>query len=1093
MWRSCRGNWVPAEGTLPSTRTPPRVSTDAAGEAGRLVLLPRDPRRFAKFLGLTPDGAGMVEFFRSVADRERVAVPRGDFSRLELPRETRVFVQLSTTQWRVGRVVGSLRHSNGSFEYDVKFPNDQRADIPEARLHVRCLDTFADPAGILAAGCAETQFFADRRRRALGRLRALRAATRGLTGLASSAVEVVPHQAAAAQRVLQDAVQRYLLADEVGLGKTIEAGVVIRQTLIDDPTRTVLVLVPGTLVEQWCEELGRRFGISDFASAVRVAAHQDLHDIQTALPAPDLLVVDEAHNVVSAAGEPDEGPGARRLRDLARQSDKVLLLSATPPVGDEDRLLGLLNLLDPASHPLSDRVGFRRKITERQAIGRILLPLHKRSPPVVLRAQAQQASRMFPDDPAVQSEVERILAAGADREALDAAVEALRDHVIRTYRLHDRLIRTRRTDASLWFRPRGPEWPRLDHVRLEFAGEADSLGVGTLLEGWRIGAMANADDDARTRLAARYAELVSATWCGPRALLQAVARAAPTFADEAEHLAALADWARRAIAGSAREDAVVTALQDLRRAVASQVSGKKPKLVCFASDAGEALCLFEHLRRRLGAFEVASVLHSASAASAAAAVEAFRSDQQAWVLVADRAGEEGLNLQFAHGMVHADLPFSAGRVEQRIGRLDRFGRRAGVILHRVVLPDDDEEAPWRGWFDLLANGFKVFSRSISDVQFRLEALDATVADLLFSDGPLALSEFAAKVEAELAAERTKLDEQHALDNMALLADDASPLVDALEASEEDEQAIADDLRPWLVDVLRLRQQPARADAGDTVRLFWGRDTLLPDIPWRGALEPALDRPCTWSRMRAQSAVAPPASLLRPGAPLFEALERIARWDDRGIAYATWRIEPGWEGFALAFRLVWVVEPRIPTSAPVWARDAAADSLRRRADALLPVLTIEQFLDDSGAPVSDVRLLGVLARDYRDGSGAHGQLGARDINLGSRPNAMAQAIDPALFGDVVARVRTAGEVRLRADDAFAARQADALERHRREMFRARRSLDRRRELHRAERGRDLPGAARELEALDLIEAAVRDPAVRLDEMGLLVVSGQAPTT
>ncbi len=1069
------------------------MSADAVGDAGRLVVLPQHPLRFAKLLGFGPDGFGVLEFFRSVADRERVTVPRGDFTRLELPRETRVFVQLSATQWRVGRVIGSLRHSDGSFEYDVKFPNDQRVDIPETRLHVRCLDTFADPAGILAAGCAETQFFADRRRKALGRLRALRAAARGLTALTSSAVEVVPHQTAAAQRVLQDAVQRYLLADEVGLGKTIEAGVVIRQILIDDPERAVLVLVPGPLVEQWREELGRRFGISDFAGAVHVTAHEDLQDISIVLPKADLLVVDEAHNIVPAAGVLEPGLGARRLHELARRSDKVLLLSATPPVGDEDRLLGLLNLLDPASHPIADREGFRRKITERQAIGRMLLPLHRRSPPVVLRAQAQQAARMFPDDPAVQSEVARILAAGTDREALDASVEALRDHVIRTYRLHDRLIRTRRTDASLWFRPRGPEWPRLDHVRLEFAGEADSQGVGTLLEGWRIAAMSNADDDTRPALATRYSELVSAAWCGPRVLLRAVGRAAPTFADEAEHLAALAEWARQAMAGSAREDAVVTALQDLRRAVASQSAGKKPKLVCFASDPDEALQLCQHLRRRLGTFEVASVLHSASATNAAAAVEAFRSDAQAWVLVADRSGEEGLNLQFAHGMVHADLPFSAGRIEQRIGRLDRFGRRAGAILHRVVLPDDDEEAPWRGWFDLLANGFKVFSRSISDVQFRLEALDATVAGLLLSDGPLAVGEFAAEVEAELTQERTKLDEQHALDNMALLADDASPLVDAIEASEEDEQAIADDLRPWLVDVLRLRLQPSRADANDTVRLFWGRETLLPDIPWRAALEPTLDRQCTWSRMRAQSAVTPPASLLRPGAPLFEALERIARWDDRGIAYATWRVEPGWEGFALAFRLVWVVEPRIPAVAPVWARDAAANSLRRRAEGLLPVLTIEQFLDDSGMPVDDARLLGVLARDYRDASDVRWSGSARDINLGSRPNAMAQAIDPALFGDVVTRVRASGEARLRADDAFAARQADALERHRREAFRARRSLERRRELHRAERGRDLPGAAQELEALDLIEAAVRDPAVRLDEMGLLVVSGQAPTT
>ena len=1063
-------------------RAPPQAIDHTYQKLDLLVVLPRHPRRFAKLRALEADG-GLVEFFRSVADRQQVKVALNEFSHLELPVETRVFVALSEYLWRVGRVQASLRRADGSFEYEVRFPNGQQVDLPESRLYVRCLDAFADPAEILAAGCAETQFFADRRRRALRRMRALRSASQGLTGLVSASIEIVPHQAAAARRVLQDSVQRYLLADEVGLGKTIEAGIVIRQTLIDDPSRKVLVLAPSALVEQWRAELDRRFGASDFPGAVRVCGHDEVEHLEAELGL-DLLVVDEAHNVVQPAGAAQESTQANRLTRLARRADRVLLLSATPAFGDEDRLLGLLNLLDPASHPLDDRVAFRRKVEERQAIGRILLPLLPGRPTVVLRSQAQQASRAFPDDPVVQAEAARILAAGTERAELDAAVDSLRDHIIRTYRLHDRLIRTRRTDASLWFRPRGPEWPHLDHVRLEFSEEAQSGGIGALLEGWRLDALSAAGGDART-LTVRFAELVEATWRGPGPLLASIGKMIPLFPDEGDHLDALSTWARDPAVAERRVAAVATALLDLRRVAAGKWAGSPPKLVCFASDADEAERIAEDLRRRFGPFDVAAVLRAASAANAAAAVETFRSDRQAWVLVCDSSGEEGLNLQFAHGIVHTDSSLSASRIEQRIGRLDRFGRKAGVVLHRVLLPDDDEDAPWRAWFDLLANGFRLFSRSISDVQFRLEAIDERVAALLFAEGAAAVADQASEIDAELAAERTKLDEQHALDSLALLGDDAASLVDTIEVSEEDEQAVADDLRPWITDVLRLRQQPSRPEAADAVRFFWERATLLPKIPWRAAFEPALDRPSTWGRTRAQASGGPRLCLLRPGSPLFDVLERVARWDDRGIAYATWRVEPGWQEVFRGFRLVWVVEPSVQTSGPIWLRDAA-EALRRRAEALLPAATYEQFLDETGEPVADPHLLETLGRDYRDSSG-----NGRDINLGSRPQEMAQALDAGLLREVLDRVCAAGKALLRSDGAFATRGEQALARYRREALRARRSLERRNTLHRAEFGADLPGLKEELHALDALGAAVGEPVVRLDEIGFFVVAGEPP--
>ncbi|RST52631.1 SNF2-related protein [Variovorax sp. MHTC-1] len=85
-----------------------------------------------------------------------------------------------------------------------------------------------------------------------------------ITSLPSSGIELVSHQVSVVRRVLSDPVKRYLLADEVGMGRTIEAGFVIRQCLLDEPHARVVVLAPATLVEQWegePEELLRESGV----------------------------------------------------------------------------------------------------------------------------------------------------------------------------------------------------------------------------------------------------------------------------------------------------------------------------------------------------------------------------------------------------------------------------------------------------------------------------------------------------------------------------------------------------------------------------------------------------------------------------------------------------------------------------------------------------------------------------------------------------------------------------------------------------------------------------------------------------------------
>lgn len=322
-----------------------------------------------------PDGSGVgrlesisaqdaiVTLFHSFVEKEELRLPVTCLVRAFLNPGTRVYLISEDGAPRIGRVVNYDISENGYVNYEVQFPNRRNEYFPENDLRVRCWRARGDPAEILAAGIGEAQFLHDRRMAATGQLIEARASAQGLTGLLSSGIEFVPHQVSAVRRVLSDPHLRYLLADEVGLGKTIEAGVIIRQILIDSPERYVVVLVPRALVSQWRNELREKFYVDDFLGTAEVFAHDEFDELERI---PDLLVIDEAHHLV---GDELESAIRVRLTELAHQAPRLLLLSATPALANPEKFLSLLNLLDPNAYRIDELEAFKSKLDQRQEFG----------------------------------------------------------------------------------------------------------------------------------------------------------------------------------------------------------------------------------------------------------------------------------------------------------------------------------------------------------------------------------------------------------------------------------------------------------------------------------------------------------------------------------------------------------------------------------------------------------------------------------------------------------------------------------------------------------------------------------------------------
>lgn len=1046
---------------------------------GMLVLLPHG-RGVAK-LEAVEAGTCSVAVFRSIIRSEVVQFPVAALSRAYLSPQTRVYVR-DDERFRVGRVTDFLIGENGLVEYEVRFPNGKRADFSELSLFIRPWSAPDDPAEVLACGGAESQFLHDRRLAAVLPLVNLRGAAQGMTALISAGIELAAHQVAAVRRVLTDPVQRYLLADEVGLGKTIEAGLIVRQHLIDNPETLVTVAVPTHLCTQWRHELSTKLRLDQFGNTVEVIAHADLDRVRRV---PEILVVDEAHHLVGVEAG-DLAPSAARLRVLANETPVLLLLSATPALGDDARFLALLNLLDPTTHPLEDVEGFRRKLEGRREIGRLLLGLDPEAPRLVLRQRCAEMERLFSDDSTIRELAPKLVA--ATREAPDevpALCAALKSHIADSYRIHQRLIRSRRADAEGWaFTPRG-SWndaePTFAHVRIEADASAWVDPLVPVVEEWRFAAVEAAAGDERmlNEAARRYAELLNAIAQGGRALTDWIVSDGerPAFLDEPSILSRLALLA----AEGGTDNDYATACESTRRLLRSLTAdGKFPKIVAFSSSTTGAIAFHTALMDTLGDCEVL-LLTGDGATADEATIDAFASPTASAVLICDRNGEEGLNLTCADAIIHLDLPMAAARIEQRIGRLDRFGRRVGVVRHRIMLPVDEDDSPWTGWADFLREGLALFHRSISDVQFLLEGFELRLFRVLLEQGPSGVQALSAEVRDAMSEERRSQDEQYALDRIALAEEPVETFIQTLESAEEDESALQDGVDRWLLGALLMKKHPVAWPAQDPFKLRATKETLVPRLPWLEAFNLEQAPALTWRRRIASAH--PEAMLLRPGTPLLDLVERFTRWDDRGTAFVTWRTAEDWaHDLWIGFRLCFVLEPDVPIS-DMFAPSRAELAALRRAQRYLPPRTQIVHVDIDGVVVQDPALLSILTRPYRRADEGAGS--TVDLNLASRPHMLASVIDPASFGNLCRSVRDRCRGALLAEKSLGDTVAAA------ERLAAAEVERRRIRLRQRYSAGDLAAQA-DIQAIESILPAIGNPAVRLDSMGCFIVSAEPPS-
>jgi ATP-dependent helicase HepA len=489
----------------------------------------------------------------------------------------------------------------------------------------------------------------------------------GLTGCRTS---LIPHQLYIAHEVANRYAPRVLLADEVGLGKTIEAGLILHHQLLTEHAKRILIVVPESLVHQWLVEMLRRFNLHfSIFDEVRYATLKQSDDqenpfhseqlilcgldflkqspqhLQAALAGDwDLLVVDEAHHLQWS--EREVSPEYSIIEQLAARTKGVILLTATPEQLGKASHFARLRLLDP------DRfTNFDHFIEEELSYQ----PLAK-------------AVEALLNGEALDGAIHQMMASIIQEEDTQRLLTCLRNTPINS----EENNKTRKTLIALLLDRHGTGRILFRNTRATIKGFPARKLIAAPLT------IPQLYRDCLTVFEAADVQEPQLLLC-PEQLYQVNATS------EDPH------WTQI----DPRIDWLNHCLKQL----------KPEKVLVITANMQTALDIAQTLKVRTGLHVPVFHEHMNLVARDRAAAFFANQDEGSQVLVCSEIGSEGRNFQFAHHLILFDLPLNPDLLEQRIGRLDRIGQTETIQIH-VPYIEHTAQAVIFHWYHQGLNAFK---------------------------------------------------------------------------------------------------------------------------------------------------------------------------------------------------------------------------------------------------------------------------------------------------------------------------------------------------------------------------------------------------
>ncbi len=735
----------------------------------------------------------------------------------------------------------------------------------------------------------------------------------------TSVVEPLPHQITAVyEAMLSRQPLRFLLADDPGAGKTIMAGLLIKELMARGDLERCLVVCPGSLAEQWQDELYRRFHLpfdiltNDKLEAARtgnwfletplVIARLDKlsrdEDVQAKLSAPDcgwdLVVCDEAHKLSATffGGEIKYTKRYRLGQLLSGLTRHFLLMTATPHNGKEEDFQLFMALLDGDRFEGRFRDGvhvtdvsdlMRRMVKERllKFDGKPLFP--QRIAYTVPYRLSDAEARLYTDvTDYVREEFNRAEALANAKRAgtvgfaltiLQRRLASSPEAIYQSLRRRRERLESRLRELEVLQRGRQETFvPALDGPQFD-AEDVEDIDDAPEQEVAEAEAHILDQATAARSISELKAEIDTLRGLESQALSVRRSGGDTKWRELASLLGEI--FTPAGLADRVQDDAAPYGAGPIPPPVPSP----RQKLVLFTEHRDTLSYLRSRITTLLGRETSVVVIHGGMGREdRLKAEEAFRHDPEVQVLLATDAAGEGINLQRAHLMVNYDLPWNPNRLEQRFGRIHRIGQTEVCHLWNLVADETREGDVYRKLLDKLEQAREALGGQVFDVLGKLEFEGRPLRELLLE----------AIRYGEQPEVRARLDTavDQALDRRMLqdLLEERQLVHDGMDAGrlhrirEEMERAEARRLQPHYIESFfreafeRLggsvrQREPRRYQVTHVPALIRNRDRLI------GVREPVLPR---YERIAFEKhLVAPPgqpqAAFVCPGHPLLDAV------------------------------------------------------------------------------------------------------------------------------------------------------------------------------------------------------------------------------
>ena len=677
----------------------------------------------------------------------------------------------------LGQVIAEPKLDGGEYWYEVRFTK-KVVWVPEEDIEAPSRDF--ESVDLLAQAGRWGRFRAFRTALAIERIRNTNRNT--VYSFNAQRILFEPYQYKPLLKLLDSADRRLLIADEVGLGKTIEAGLVLAELEARQPLDKVLVVCPSRLRQKWQVEMEGKFGrdfkiysspelreylthAAKYPEDARLRAIVSMHalrieslrqEFEVRVPSLDLVIVDEAHH--------GRNPGTLThalLEDVGRLGQAVLFLTATPLHLGTDDLFSLLHALRPVEFREADVLA--KTLADHQGIFEAARLTRSERPDLLSQCKKiltdlyQTGPRRQSPDPLALQIIEELSAgspqsrrAWVDLERRILALHPLSSVITRTRKREVQEtapIRKAQVQLCKWTEEEDLAYQQLVGVVGSHGWARQSLSLGQIQR-------------ARQAASSIHGTILHRT-------------AIRTEDDEADEYTDIPPSEAPTAPGSPGTALPPLPVRDSKFECLMQIlkvvwdNDPRAKVLVFTYFVGTV----KYLARRLTESGFRSLSISGEIPSdprhperdeRGRRIKRFRDDPTVVALVSTEVGSEGLDFEFCQHVVNYDLPWNPMVVEQRIGRIDRYGQKAkSIYIHNLVVEDTVEQRILLRLYQRIG----IFERSIGDLE---AILGETVRELQrdFLSGVLTPEEAERRVEqAAKAIENRRIEfeklEQHA--------------------------------------------------------------------------------------------------------------------------------------------------------------------------------------------------------------------------------------------------------------------------------------------------------------------------------------------